>query len=130
VVQDTKGKDAEIAKWEAELKKSLATKKASTTVSLTKQEQALVQLQVDKESRVRQHVNTVQAQLERGLGFVRSLVAADVPQFYAYISTVASLLLEGVLSPNGSVLVGKEAFDTYLVGNLYLTRCIVIDIDY
>lgn len=47
---DTKGKEAEITRWEAEVKKSLASKKAaaSATISLTKQEQTLVQMQLEK----------------------------------------------------------------------------------
>jgi hypothetical protein len=117
-VQDSKGKDAAIAKWEAEVKKSLAAKKATAAVSLTKQEQAMVQSQLEKEAPIRQHVATVKARLDRGLRLVRSIVAAGVPELSLYVSFIISLLLEGALGPNGSVLVGSDAFDTYLVGTV------------
>jgi hypothetical protein len=114
---ETKGKGSEIAKWEAEVKQSLANKKAasSVTLSLTKQEQALVQAQLEKEAKTRQHVNIVKANLQRGLHFVRSLVMADVKEFQCYVSSVGSLLLDGALSLNGSTLTGRDGFDTYLV---------------
>ena len=120
-VHDMKGKNAEIAKWETELKKSLATKKVSAPVSLTKQEQSLVQSQLEKEAHVRRHVCMVKSQLDRGLSFVHSVVAAAVPEFHSYISAVISLLLEGALAHKGSILVGVVGFDTYLVGNLFLS---------
>jgi hypothetical protein len=112
VVQDKKGKDREIAKWEAELRQSLASKK--TSVSLTKEEQVLVQAQLEKEALIRRRVFLVKANLERGLHFVRSVVSARVPEFRSYILSVASLLLDGALK-RGSILTGQQAFDTYLV---------------
>jgi hypothetical protein len=114
--QTTKGKDYEIAKWEAELRKSLASKKASGTTTLTKQQHALVNTQLEKEAKIRQHVTGIKWNLERGLQFVRSLVATGVEEFRSYISPVASLLLEGALG-RGSILVGRSAFDTYLVSS-------------
>lgn len=111
--QTTKGKDNEIAKWEAELRKSLANKKPSGPVTLTKQQQALVNSQLEKEAKIRQKVAGVRSNLERGLQFVRSLVASGVEDFHSYISSIASLLLEGALG-RGSILVGKSAFNTYL----------------
>lgn len=115
-VRSNKGKDYEIAKWEDELRKSLASKKASASAkgTLTKPQQALVQAQLDKEATIRQYVAGIKANLERGLHFVRSLVAADVSEFRSYISSVASLLLGGALG-RGSLLVGQGAFETYLV---------------
>jgi hypothetical protein len=106
-----------MARWEAEVKKSLASKKAaaSATFSLTKQEQALVQAQLEEEANVRQRVDGVKANLQRGLHFVRSLVMADVDEFRFYVSSVASLLLEGALSSNGSTLIWRDGFETYLV---------------
>lgn len=108
-----KGKDYEIAKWEEEIRKSLASKK-STPATLTKQQQALVNAQLEKESRTRQNVNTIQAQLLRGLNFVQSLVAARVDEFHFYMSSLVSLLLDGALG-RGSFLTGSTAFETYIV---------------
>ncbi|KAK0434719.1 hypothetical protein EV421DRAFT_1909191 [Armillaria borealis] len=104
-----KGKDVDIAKWEADLRKSLANKKTATP-TLTKQQQALVNAQLEKESVIRRRVESVKANLERGLHFVRSLVRAGVPQFSAFISSVVTLLLDGA----GSRLVGQIIVDVYL----------------
>ena len=109
-----KGKDADIAKWEADLRKSLANKKTAATPTLTKQQQALVNAQLEKESVVRRRVESVKANLERGLHFVRSLVRAGVPQFSAFISSVVTLLLDGA----GSRLVGQITVDVYLVSSV------------
>jgi hypothetical protein len=114
--QTTKGKDHEIAKWEAELRKSLASKKALGSTTLTKQQQGLIGTQLEKEAKTRQHVAEIKRNLERGLQFVRSLVASGVEEFRSYISPVTTLLLEGALG-RGSILVGRSAFDTYLVKN-------------
>ncbi|KAF8161530.1 armadillo-type protein [Crassisporium funariophilum] len=107
-----KGKDYEIAKWEEEIRKSLAAKK-STPVTLSKQQQALVSGQLEKEAKIRQRVQTIRANLTRGLHIVRSIVAAGVDEFYSYMTSIVSLLLEGALS-RGSFLVGSIAFETYL----------------
>ncbi|KAF9266994.1 ARM repeat-containing protein [Marasmius fiardii PR-910] len=113
-----KGKDAEIAQWEADIRKSLANKKATTTVTLTKQQQSAVNAQLAKEAETRKRVLTVKANLDRGLHFVRSVINASVPEFRAYISTVVDLLLDGALE-KGSLLSGPTALETYLE----LARC-------
>jgi hypothetical protein len=115
--REKKGKDHEIAQWEDDVRKSLASKKASAAVTLTKQEQALLKEQLHREALVRQQVFSIKADLERGLRLVRSLVAAEVQEFRSYMSSVAALLLEGALG-KGSVLVGQSAFETYLVRSL------------
>lgn len=117
-----KGRDYEIAKWEEEIRKSLATKKA-TTVTLTKQQQVLVQTQLENEAKIRKHVQDIHANLTRGLHLVRSIVTAGVDEFHSYMSSVVSLLLDGALS-RGSFLVGATAFETYLVS--YLLNAIVL----
>jgi hypothetical protein len=113
--QSTKGKDQELVKWEAELRKSLASKKASAPSTLTKQEQSLVQAQLDKEARIREDVTAIKAKLERGLRFVHSIVDANVPEFKVYMSSVVSLLLKSALSRTGCALLGRTGFHTYLV---------------
>ena len=117
-VGPTKGKDAEIARWEADIRNSLASKKATATTTLSKQDQALLGAQLEKESAVRQRVARVKTNLLRGLQFIRSLVSSGVQDFRLYISTVASLLLDGALR-KGSILVGYEAVQTYLVKPIY-----------
>ncbi|KAJ7672704.1 armadillo-type protein [Mycena rosella] len=109
-----KGKDFEIARWEAEVRNALESKKkAGAGAALTKPQQALLQAQLVREATVRKRVDGVKANLVRGLAFIRSLVAAGVPEFRVYISPVAGLLLEGALG-KGALLVGATAFETYL----------------
>ena len=78
-----KGRDYEISKWEEEIRKSLATKKA-TAVTLSKQQQALIQTQLEKEAKTRQHVRDICAYLTRGLHLVLSVVTAGVDEFHLY----------------------------------------------
>lgn len=115
-VRDKKGKDSEINKWEDELRKSLADKKAKAakTSTLTKQQQALVQAQVAKESQIRAKVNDVHFKLIRGLYLVRSLIETSVDELRMYVSPISTLLLDGALA-KGYLLVGELAFETYLV---------------
>ncbi|KAG2115671.1 armadillo-type protein [Suillus cothurnatus] len=108
-----KGKDADIARWEAELRKSLANKKGGATATLSKQAQALVQAQLEKEAIVRQRVTTIKLNLQRGLSYVQSLVSINVPELRMYVSSILSLLLEGAMG-QGSRLVGSQAFEAYL----------------
>ena len=110
--QTTKGKDADLQRWEAEVRKSLANKKQPT---LSKQDQALVQAQLEKESQVRKRVNVIQERLRRGLRVIRHLVEGHVMEFSMWVSTVAELLIEGGALDQGKVLVGEEGFETYLV---------------
>ena len=109
-----KGKDADIARWEADIRNSLASKKAAATTELSKQDQALVEVQLEKEDAVRQRIAHLKFSLLRGLQFVRSLVFSNVQEFRLYISAVASLLLDGAMGKS-SVLVGHDAVQAYLV---------------
>ncbi|KAJ7115902.1 ARM repeat-containing protein [Mycena epipterygia] len=109
-----KGKDFEIARWEAEVRNALESKKkAGAGVALTKPQQALLHAQLAREAIVRQRVDSIKAKLVRGLACVRSVVSAGVPEFGVYISSVAGLLLDGALG-KGALLVGPAAFETYL----------------
>lgn len=112
-VRATKGKDADNAKWDEEIRKSIASKKA-TPASLTKQQQAALQVQLEKETKIRENVRRIKSNLDRGLYFIQSLVSADVAEFRFYTSSVVNVLLEGPLV-GGAFLVGDLAFETYLV---------------
>ena len=120
-VVTTKGKDAALAKWDAEVRKSVANKKTTAgsnggTAILTKQQQALVAAQLAEEAKIRQRVVGIRANLLRGLHFIRSLVASGAEEFRAMISDVSGLLLDGVLGKTtGTLLVGEAAIATYLV---------------
>jgi len=119
--QEKKGKDYEITKWEAEIRKSLAGKRPSIA-TLTKEEKAAVNAQLEKEALIRKRLSVMKFGLERGLHLVRGLILANVPEFGSYLSSVASLLLEGALR-KGTALVGQYGFDTYLVGH-FLFSCV------
>ncbi|KAF5354845.1 hypothetical protein D9756_005584 [Leucocoprinus leucothites] len=107
-----KGKEAQMAKWDEEVRKSLANKKGNAP-ALTKQQQALVTAQLEKEQQARQRVVGIKAQLERGLALVKSTVDANVDEFPPYIAPITKLLLGGVLK-SGKFLVEQRGFDVYL----------------
>ena len=114
-VQPRKGKDAEISQWEADIRKSLANKKPTNSVALTKEEQALVQAQLEKESVIRQRVASIKANLGRGLRIIRSLVAAGSLDSKMFLSSMVPLLLEGVFH---SVFADRMSCERYLVRHL------------
>lgn len=109
-----KGKDAEIAKWEAELRQSLAGRGSGAPVRLSKQEQALLQAQLEKEAPIRQRVASLKANLQRSLAVIRSVMSANVPESSEYVQQIATLLLQGALG-RATRLVGSEAFETFTV---------------
>ncbi|KAG9085998.1 translational activator of GCN4, partial [Ceratobasidium sp. UAMH 11750] len=112
-VLNNKSKDADIEKWEAELRKTLESKKGAPAKALSKQDQALVNAQLEKEDAIRSSVERVKNEMTSGLAMVKSLVAAGVEELSVHVAPIAKLLLDGALK-KGSVLVGRDAFDTYL----------------
>jgi hypothetical protein len=119
-----KGKDSEIRKWEAELRKNLATKKPANASGLSKQDKALVDAQLVKESQVRAKVTAVKAKLDRGLHLVRSIMAASPEELHPLISSITSLLIAGVVR-RGPIFVGSAAFETYVVSQSFLMHFIL-----
>ena len=115
-----KGKDSELRKWEAELRNSLATKKPADASSLSKQDKALVDTQLAKESQIRAKVMAVKANLERSLRLVQSIVAANPQELHPLIPSLTSLLIAGAVR-RGALFVGSAAFETYVVSALSLT---------
>lgn len=113
-----KGKDSELRKWEAELRKSLATKKPANASNLSKQDKALVDAQLAKESQIRSEVTAVNARLERGLRLVQSIVAANPQELHSLISSVISLLIAGAVR-RGALFVGSAVFETYVVSDSF-----------
>lgn len=110
-----KGKGYKDAQWEAEVRKSLANKqKASAPGTLSKQDQALVQAQLEKEVVIRKRVNSLKSRLERGLALVRSLVRSNAEELRAHVSALVNVLLSGAFG-NAVPLIGEAAFKTYLV---------------
>jgi len=108
----SKGKGADLEKWDAEVRSSLANKKAP---SLSKQDQALVSEQLKKESAIRKRIFQIRSRLLRGLQIVKYLVAGNIREFVAYVSLTAELLVEGGALNLGARLVGQIGFETYIV---------------
>ena len=108
-----KGKEAEIQKWEAEVRKNLANKKAGAP-KLSKQEEALLQAQLEKERGIRNEVESLKHQLSEGLQIVHSLVDTQLEAFQSYISPVSGLLLDCALGRPAELL-GTAPFDAFVV---------------
>lgn len=112
-VLEKKGKGYADAKWEAELRQKLNAKK--TQVTLSKQDQALVDEQLRKEADVRKRVSEIRVKLDHGLELVRSLSAAHVDEFRTYAPQIASILRCDAFGGASEALVGDKAFNTFLV---------------
>ncbi|KAH9976102.1 ARM repeat-containing protein [Lactifluus volemus] len=87
-----KGKDADLAKWDAEVRQSLAKKKSTAAPTLSKQEQTF-------------RVNKIKANLDRAL---------QTYHFRAYASQISSLLLNSGALDRGAQLVGSLTFRTFM----------------
>ena len=111
-----KGKDAKIKQWEDELRKSLAQKKAATP-TLSKQDKALVDAQLEKEEAVRVKLRSTQKNIKDGLSIIKAILASRTEQSERSLHILASLLMRGVVQL-GAPLVGAEAILTYLVSCL------------
>ena len=110
-----KGKGYKDAQWEAEVRKSLAEKKKNAGGStLSKQDQALVQAQLEKEATIRKRVETVKQDLLRGLQYVEAIVRARPPELQAYLSSIANIILTGGFG-NATQLIGETSFNSYVV---------------
>jgi anti-sigma28 factor (negative regulator of flagellin synthesis) len=111
-----KGKGYKDAQWEAEVRKSLASKqKTAGSATLSKQDQALVQAQLEKESKVRKRVASIKRRIERGLALVRSLVQSKTEELRPYVHSLVDTLLGGAFTEIAAALVSEGTFETYLV---------------
>ena len=107
----TKGKDAELERWEAEVRKS-------------KNQSALLEKQLAMEAEVRARVNVVKKRMERGLGLIRSIIQAG-----AAAGGVGALEGEGVAEGASVSDIGKILLDVAgnrlaqrLAGDVYCVR--------
>jgi len=115
-VLDKKGKGYADAKWEAEVRQKMNAKK--TQVTLSKQDQALVNGQLQKEAEIRKRVSGIKAKLEHGLELVHSLSSANVAEFRVHAPQIASILLLNTFNEASEALVGDKVFSTFLVRRL------------
>jgi hypothetical protein len=108
-----KGKDADIKKWEQELRKSLAQKRPGEP-TLTKQEKALVDAQLAKEEATRNQLRSTKQHLEDGLSMIHSLLRSNTDEARGQLAWMASLSMNGVIKL-GTPLVGSRGILTYIV---------------
>lgn len=116
-----KGKGADIARWEAELRQSLASKrgKSGNAGGLSKEAHALVQAQLAKEGAVRERVAALRVRVVRALAFVRAAVSSGTG-VRPYVRVLATLLLEGTMTTRCARLLGEQGPYETFVG---LTGC-------
>ncbi|KAG0253420.1 translational activator of GCN4 [Actinomortierella ambigua] len=86
---------------------------ASSGPKLTRDEQASVDAQLAKESKIRKSVQDTYLHLTRGLATIRALVNGNAEELTARLVELVRLLLNGVVKLGGP-LVGSDAVETYL----------------
>lgn len=107
-VVDKNRKDASIEQWEAELRESLAKKKAAASRTLTKDEKAAVDAQSKVEAAVRSRVQTLQDRLIRALRTIGALVDARTGELDGYLVNLNTLMEQLLRVPQANILAGKE----------------------
>lgn len=116
----TKGKNAEIEKWEAELRNSLANKKSNKPpVNLSKQERELIDTQLRKEAEIRRNVDKLLFNFKRGLAFIRHAVNAKSEEFVTYLSVVIRAVLDSLVTPP-AVPIHEDIYETFIVSALIM----------
>ncbi|KAF8985319.1 translational activator of GCN4 [Entomortierella lignicola] len=99
-------------------KKTPASSSTPATPKLTKDEQASVDAQLAKESKIRKSVQNTYSHLMRGLSTIHALIDGNSYELTSRLVELVRLLLNGVVK-RGGPLVGFFAVDTYLA----LGRC-------
>ncbi len=97
------------------MRQSLAKRKSTTVPTLSKQEQSLVQAQIEKETKIRRHVDEIKANLDRALQIISHLALGKIDDLRLYVSQILDLLLNSGALNKGILLVGSLAFTTFLV---------------
>ncbi|ORX96881.1 ARM repeat-containing protein [Basidiobolus meristosporus CBS 931.73] len=101
-------------KWEEDLRKEIAKKRGEDKqVKLTKEEQATVDAQLAKESKIRKHIQGVYNKLVRGLDIIGAMVSGNKEALGEHLVDVVRLLLGGIVQ-KGGLLVGSKAVETYI----------------
>jgi hypothetical protein len=86
-------KDAKIEAWEAELRESIARKKAAENKTYTRDEKAAIDAQLNVEAAARARVAALELRLTRALRTISSIVAAHVEEIDSAMSTLTRLVL-------------------------------------
>ncbi|PYH40127.1 putative translational activator [Aspergillus saccharolyticus JOP 1030-1] len=90
---DKNNKDYNILKWEEELRVQLAEKKGQKPKKLTADEQAKVNAQLAKESKIREEVLEEIKRIERGTGIIQGLASGPAIDADGWINPAVSALL-------------------------------------
>lgn len=123
-VEDKNSKDYETRKWEESLKKELSAKKQPAK-KLTREEQALVNEQLAKETEIRANVNSVVRKFHRAFHVIEklcskssSLVVGGTEWFYVTVFYLLDLLK----SPYSYQLLGETGTKTFISASKQCTR--------
>lgn len=110
---DRSAKDYDMLKWEEEVRAQLAQKKGQQK-KLTPDEQAKVNAQLAKETRIRENVHSIELRLRRGMGIIQSLATGPPTEAESWMNTAVLCLLD-VISAGAALLVGDSAATAYIV---------------
>lgn len=105
-------------KWDQEVRESIAKKKAgSSGGALSKQDQALVNAQVAKETTTRAQISEVQREFLQGLEVFRALLNGRTEVFDNHLEQILAVVIASAVGP-AAFLVGDAACGLYLVSRL------------
>ncbi|WBW74626.1 translation initiation regulator, HEAT repeat protein Gcn1 [Schizosaccharomyces osmophilus] len=107
---DKNTKDYETKRWEAEVRAKQAERKP---MKLNKDQQALVDSQLEKESRIRQSVNNLVASLERGLEIIQSMGMAVQLFPGLWIEEAVDVLIFGKILQSSTPFTGNLALEVF-----------------
>ncbi|KAL2314757.1 eIF-2-alpha kinase activator gcn1 [Schizosaccharomyces pombe] len=109
---DKNTKDYETKRWEAEVRAKQSAKKPA---KLSKDQQALVDAQLDAEAKIRSRVNLIALSLERGLGIIRSLGEAVQLAPALWVEDAIDVLLFHNVLKYSEPFLKNLAYDTFLL---------------
>lgn len=109
---DKKAKDYDTLKWEAELRRQLATKQSQGR-KLSADERAKVDAQLKKEAAIRQQVLALEKSLRRGIGIINALTNGPPTDVGLWFGPCSQTLLD-IIRANAGLIIGDSADMAYL----------------
>lgn len=114
-------KDYKTLQWEAEVRDQLAKKKGAAARKLTPDEQAKVNDQIEKETKIRADVEAAALILRRGLGIIGSLAQGVNNRVELWLGKALEILLLDLQKGIGYV-VGSEATEIYMASAKHVSN--------
>ncbi|PWN39719.1 ARM repeat-containing protein [Ceraceosorus guamensis] len=105
---DKNRKDANIEAWEAELRESIARKKAAANKTFTKEEQRAIDTQLKLEAEVRARVTLLEQKLVHAMRTIDSIVMARSEGTQGVISTLTLLVSDLLASPHAMIIANQQ----------------------